>query len=251
MLVAAGLLLAPVAGYASAPDFFQRHEDGWFFYKDGRKKKAPPSKKEAQPEAFKVERARQEMESRLHAAIEQPTEENILGYLTLQKEMIDRSYQFSQVWQKVLWAHPDLDPRVERPPSQLGAILASMEREQKVGGYLKDLAQRAGLFFFFSSHCPYCQREAEVIASFGALYGFPVKPVTIDGRCLEAFPGCTPDAGVATSLAVEQVPAVFLVTRGKDGAPAVQRVSTGFVTLDELAYRIWWLGRFLEEGKVL
>ncbi|MBI5028477.1 MAG: hypothetical protein HZB48_06690, partial [Actinobacteria bacterium] len=55
------------------------------------------------------------------------------------------------------------------------------------------------------------------------------EPVTIDGQCLEAFPGCTPDSGVAASLAVEQVSAIFLVTRGNDGAPSVQRVSTGFV----------------------
>jgi conjugal transfer pilus assembly protein TraF len=65
------------------------------------------------------------------------------------------------------------------------------------------------LFFFYRSDCPYCHAFAPTLAAFQARHGIQVVAISVDGGPLPGFPNARPDNGIATTLKVSQVPAVF------------------------------------------
>ena len=66
------------------------------------------------------------------------------------------------------------------------------------------------LFFFYRSDCPYCHAFAPTLADFQARHGIQVVAISVDGGPMPGFPNARADNGIATTLKVTQVPAVFL-----------------------------------------
>jgi conjugal transfer pilus assembly protein TraF len=66
------------------------------------------------------------------------------------------------------------------------------------------------LFFFFRSDCPYCHAFAPTLEAFQARHGIQVVAISVDGGPMPGFPDARRDNGIATTLKVTQVPAVFL-----------------------------------------
>ncbi|MFM9916907.1 MAG: conjugal transfer protein TraF, partial [Rhizobacter sp.] len=66
------------------------------------------------------------------------------------------------------------------------------------------------LFFFFRGDCPYCHAFAPTLGAFEARYGIKVVAISIDGGAMPGFPDARRDNGIATTLKVSQVPAVYL-----------------------------------------
>jgi conjugal transfer pilus assembly protein TraF len=66
------------------------------------------------------------------------------------------------------------------------------------------------LFFFFRGDCPYCHAFAPTVEAFQVRHGIQVVAVSIDGGPMPGFPDARRDNGIATTLKVSQVPAVYL-----------------------------------------
>ena len=85
------------------------------------------------------------------------------------------------------------------------------EQKQQEDKAIALLAKHSGLFFFYRSSCPYCQRFAPIVKDFSERYDITVVPITTDGIALPAFPHSHIDQGQSARFKVTVEPALFTV----------------------------------------
>lgn len=197
---------------------------GWHFYEDPAsevedKPVAPPKAltpavptlPPKAPELVAFERLQKAVEETRNIAIMQPTEANVRRYMELESQVVERASYFADVAQRVAWGTPELDPTLQGRP--VGAkALEVFEQQQLVdrSRSVADLGQDHVLFFFFRADCPYCHAFAPTLQAFQARHGIKVVAIGVDGGPMPGFPDARADNGIATTLKVTQVPAVFL-----------------------------------------
>lgn len=213
---------------ASAQDTSRRYWSdtwrGWHFYEDpepdGDEKPAMPPKAvrpavPAQPtkapELAAFDRLQKAVEETRSIAIMQPTEANVRRYMELESQVVERASYFADVAQRVAWATPELDPTLQGRP--VGAkALEVFEKQQLTdrSRSIADLGRDHVLFFFYRADCPYCHAFAPTLEAFQARHGIKVVAIGVDGGPIPGFPDARADNGIATTLKVTQVPALFL-----------------------------------------
>lgn len=269
--VAAALWLVPLSVWASGDIYWDRAREGWFWYQDPpaaeeprqadpssdqSKEPEPPALDPADPavrEALKRwpvdERALARLPVKWLKALQDVKMERALEaldplsareYLLVHREHFRRSKEFTDLWRLVLYTNPELDPASSHPVSTAGLQITDgmdrAERERTLAAW----SDQAGLYFFFSSTCPYCQKFAPILKLFATSHRWSVFAVTQDGRPLPEFPDAKPDNGMADAIGVRAVPAVFLaIPEERFLAP----VGQGFLTLAELEDRVMTLLR--------
>lgn len=194
---------------------------------------APPSRA---PELVEFERLQKTLEDTRNIAIMRPTEANVRRYMELESQVVTRASYFADVAQRVAWATPELDPTLQGRPVNAKA-LEVFEQTQQAGRTraIADLGRDHVLFFFYRSDCPYCHAFAPTLAAFQARHGIQVVAVSVDGGPMPNFPEARPDNGIATTLKVTQVPAVFLAQpfTGK-----ITRIGFGVLSESQLLERL-------------
>ena len=265
-------LSLPPSGYSQSR-WWQRSDEGWFFYHDPPKEEkkeeenvenqflpgdqdrilelkeekeekplqaTPPtaslrgaSPEIPQPAPLFTEILKKKGEEVLSRAMENPTIQNVKAYIDHNNLMIKLSENFSIAWQKALMIYPELQSPV--PTSDADKDIYFRVESEKEKDVLYELSREAGLFFFYSASCPYCERQAKHLKRFLSEYPlFIVKPVTMDGGVFEEFPETVPDNGISLKLGVEKVPAIFLAFP----PDRFERISAGLLTAEELKRRL-------------
>lgn len=225
-------------------------KQGWHWYLQEQPEKATDPSEPVDATTDPMERIvaiQQELERRKTQAVLDPTEQNILAYVTYQREQLNRASTFSDQFRRVLWTHPELDYTLERPTSSLAKKVWLEKRGADQTDAVQALAKNYGLFFFFRSDCPYCRRFAPILKAFTLQYGLQVIPVSLDGGGLPEYPAPQLNQGQFERLMGRRaiVPAVLAVN------PQTQQVvpvSYGLVTQEELQKRIHVLTQ-LEVGR--
>ncbi len=156
--------------------------------------------------------------------------------------MLDKAERFSTVSQQVMMADPVLDENSRRPIASFGARAADEQAEIKTIQVAKRLAREAGLWFFYSSTCTYCIKQAGVLKGLTSAYGFNVLPIALDGLPLPnaLYPHYAVDKGQAHVLDVNTTPALFLVKPGNKGG--ILPLGQGLLSGDDLIKRAMVLG---------
>ena len=163
------------------------------------------------PEIVEFERLQKALEERRHIAIMRPTEANVRRYMELEMQVVNRASYFADVAQRVAWATPELDPTLQgRPVNARGIEVFDREQAQSRNQSLAALARTHVLFFFFRSDCPYCHAFSPTLEAFSARFGIQIVPISVDGKGLPSFPTFRRDNGIARTLQVTQVPAIYL-----------------------------------------
>ena len=228
-LLICALVLAvscPTAARAQTPPspYWSDAWRGWHFYEDpepdAQDRPAPPPKPSSPtakpkalrpPEIAEFERLQKTLEETRNIAIMRPTEANVRRYMELESKVVARASTFADVAQRVAWATPDLDPTLQGRPVNAKALEVfeqqqMSQRTESIGMLGRDHV----LFFFFRGDCPYCHAFAPTLGAFEARYGIKVVAISIDGGTMPGFPDARRDNGIATTLKVSQVPAVYL-----------------------------------------
>jgi conjugal transfer pilus assembly protein TraF len=163
------------------------------------------------PELIEFERLQKTLEDFRNIAIMRPTEANVRRYMTLEAQVFDRASYFADVAQRVAWATPELDPTLQGRPVNAKAleVFDQQQREDRSAS-VATLGQDHVLFFFYRSDCPYCHAFAPTLEAFQARHRIQVVAISVDGGPMPGFPNARRDNGIATTLKVTQVPAVFL-----------------------------------------
>lgn len=219
-------VLWPIAARAqtAASPYWSDAWRGWHFYEDPEpdsqerpapspKVVSPTAKPKATrpPELAEFERLQKTLEETRNIAIMQPTEANVRRYMELEARVVARASTFADVAQRVAWATPELDPTLQGRPVNAKALEVfeqqqMSQRTENIGTLGRDHV----LFFFFRGDCPYCHAFAPTLGAFEARYGIKVVAISIDGGTMPGFPDARRDNGIATTLKVSQVPAVYL-----------------------------------------
>lgn len=219
----AGEQIAAAAPTSAQSLFWLDHRRGWHFYEapelELEPKTLPPTKPVAKPrppdsrapELIEFEALQKRLEEYRNIAIIRPTEANVRRYMELEARVVRQASYFADVAQRVAWATPNLDMTLEGRPVNAQAIQVydrelSTDRQKSVAA----LGRSHVIFFFFRSDCPYCHAFAPTLEAFQARHGIQVVPISVDGGGLPNFPSFRRDNGIAKTLQVTQVPAVFL-----------------------------------------
>jgi conjugal transfer pilus assembly protein TraF len=219
-------VLWPIAARAqtAASPYWSDAWRGWHFYEDpepdSQERPAPSPKVVSQtakpkatrpPELAEFERLQKTLEETRNIAIMRPTEANVRRYMELESRVVARASTFADVAQRVAWATPELDPTLQGRPVNAKALEVfeqqqMSQRSESIGALGRDHV----LFFFFRGDCPYCHAFAPTLEAFQARHGIKVMAISVDGGAMPGFPDARRDNGIATTLKVSQVPAVYL-----------------------------------------
>ncbi len=229
LVAAAALALSPLMTNAqgdqeiqdSAQRFWTESWRGWHFYEAPEsdlpaaptkpKAAASPTAPLKAPELVEFERLQKSLEDLRNIAIMRPTEANVRRYMELEAQVVSRASVFADVAQRVAWATPELDPTVQGRPVNAKALEVFEQTQQVDRSHaVVELARDHVLFFFYRSDCPYCHAFAPTLAAFQTRYGIEVVAISMDGGPMPGFAHARADNGIATTLKVSQVPAVFL-----------------------------------------
>ena len=209
---------------ATASRYWSDAWRGWHFYEEPEPepedrpspplKVTPPAAKPTAgkpPEIVEFERLQKSLEETRNIAIMRPTEANVRRYMELEAKVVARASTFADVAQRIAWATPELDPTLQGRPVNAKALevfdqLQMSQRSESIGALGRDHV----LFFFFRSDCPYCHAFAPTLEAFQARHGIRVVAISVDGGPMPGFPDARRDNGIATTLKVTQVPAVYL-----------------------------------------
>ena len=142
----------------------------------------------------------EQVKQSLDLAILNPTVDNVRNYITLQNQFGERAQRFSEVWKTVLLNYPELDFSLQHPTNSMAKQIDLDQTHQQEDAAIRQLAQHSGLFFFYRSTCPYCQKFSPIVKDFSERYHLSVMPITTDGISLPDFPHSHSDQGQAARL---------------------------------------------------
>jgi conjugal transfer pilus assembly protein TraF len=229
------------------------HWCGWHFYEDPEDEEEPkkdaPAKPDPKPLVKKKDekpsqpaelQAMKDQQRRLedlrHVAIITPSEENVRRYLEFEQFVYRQANTFSEVARRVgLTMGPLMPDNSARPTSSLAARVFDDQKRQSATARLDDLKNTHALFYFFRSDCPYCKSFSPTLARFEQQLGIKVVPISLDGRGTPEFPSFKTDNGIATTLKVDSVPALFLAEPGQGKVIAL---GSGVMSQQEIIERI-------------
>lgn len=196
---------------AHADGFYSQHEAGWFWFDDPKPSHKTLPNQIGQTPAQQMDTARAKLKESLDKAILDPTPDNVKAYIALQNQLSEQSNRFANAWQKVVNDNPTLNYSIEHPTNNAALQVYHQTESQKKANIMQRFAERAGLFFFYRSTCPYCQRFAPIVKHFSETYHITVVPITTDGVSLPEFPNSRQDTGQAQQFNVTVEPALYAV----------------------------------------
>ncbi len=241
-------LTEPQAGRGFACD--DERTKGWYFYCDPNAvveeepeaaADLPPAPPPAPPKTYteQIEEYRAGLDELKNRAILEPTSENVVAYMEAQAAMVRQAGLFTEVWQRSLFANPNLDANVNRPLSQIGSNLyqdrLDVDRE---AAFQTATTERALMFVYDGSpSCLVCATQGEVLQALVQQYGVAVLAVTRDGIPLPTFPDSKIDQGEVRNLGFADVPSPFLaLVEPRSGQ--VDLIGAGLMTQDIVLDRI-------------
>lgn len=215
---------------------------GWHFYEEtpapAREVRPPPpvpSTAPARPAAIlQLEQLRQAVENTRAIAILQPTEHHVRAYMQLEAQVVRQASLFADVAQRLAWTDPELDTQGRPVNAQ---ALEVFERDQLTtrNTRLQDLARDHVLLFFFRGDCPYCHAQAPTLLALSRQSGLRIEAVSLDGGGLPGFARPRLDNGIARTLRVQSVPALYLAqpSRGE-----IRPIGFGVLSASQLLERL-------------
>ncbi|OJW50831.1 MAG: hypothetical protein BGO67_10065 [Alphaproteobacteria bacterium 41-28] len=227
--------------------FFEKRAEGWHWYESSDQYSVfSNQKKPSQTPTEVIEGQRKELEQKLHAAIIEPTRENVIAYILAQRALMDQSQHFSESWKRIVMTTPSLDETLVHPVDQNARHVYYNEQHKELQIRIKDLAQEYGLFFFFKKNCPYCHGFAPIVKRFSEKHGWSVLAISMDGGSLPEFPHAKRDNGISQHLQVSHVPALIAL-HPKTGK--LIPLSYGMVSESEIEARVELLTQLFQGAR--
>lgn len=264
--IATAMLISSVtSAYAhvstNPQSFWNKNEEGWFWYKQdpnklkpkkkeekpkvviAESKKEPEKKEESNkteaPAVFSADWVKENLEVYKKVAWDNPTVENLRAYMYLQRFAMDRSEQFAYAGQMAVQGDPYLD-EVARAP--LGGHMTK-SRGYLISGeqnyVLKKLFRKVGVFFVFKNDCYVCDEQAKVLKMVQKEFNIDISAVSLEEpneKCIAAqqFPDYIVNPDIVNKLKIRALPASFFMNpENNDIKPLIQ----GFVTVNDFNRR--------------
>jgi conjugal transfer pilus assembly protein TraF len=219
----------------------ERRLGTWFYCEKPKPAPTRPGERANVPARERLSAISSELEELKARAILDPSPENVTSYIRFQREQLDRSSLFADVWQRALWQDPGLDYTLQRPVSTLGKRAWLDQRKGDRDLAMMRLSERYGVFYFYSSACGACDIFSPILKSVSDRYGLSVLAVSMDGGPSPTFPNHLVDNGQYERLGLgtdRQVPALVLFdAQTRRPMP----IGYGILSQDEIVDRVFQL----------
>ena len=178
-----------------------------------------------------------ELEDLRKIAIMDPSYENLKVYIAFQLKVQEMAGVFTDSWKRVQWQNPELDYSVKHPTASAALRINMLEDNKLKRQNLQTLSEKGwGIWFFYSSTCPYCKMMVEPL-NLLSKNGLKVLPITIDGKVLDGLiDESRINQGQAQMVGVKQTPSFYLVN---GNTKMITPVATGSVSYTDLLTRIY------------
>ncbi|WP_435000038.1 conjugal transfer protein TraF (plasmid) [Vibrio scophthalmi] len=238
------ILINPLTAFADSGFLDDSSEaTGWHFYAEEpeqpipEKPKLPPSTPvstaPAGPAPMSTEWIRTNFPKFVNEAIDDPSPENIKRARYVNRVIMDKSSAFKEAWMQDVINNPYLDETQARPVSRFALSAKSSSVREATKEALSSIASKAGLWFFYRSDCPYCDKQAPIVKLYEDM-GFNIAAISLDGKPMPngLFPKFVTDTkNLHKELGVVRVPSLFLVSN--DGQ-MIAPISHGIMTQSNL-----------------
>ncbi|GIU41084.1 conjugal transfer protein TraF [Shewanella colwelliana] len=233
-----------------AGDFYNQSKQGWFWHEAPQQEEIVESEKELIPSSVSAEEQPPQDEKvvidaqwlkdnipRLRmVAISNPTSENLGAYYAAQRVMLDMSSKFANSTKDFFAKEANWLSEEHRRPTEsfmLSKFKRDLLKAQKP--VIEKISKQAGLWFFFSSTCPYCLKQLPIIKILEEQYGLNVLYVSLDGGIIPTIPQnktvIDHDGRVARDFNVTTTPTTYLVS---NDASKFEIVSNGVASLPKI-----------------
>jgi conjugal transfer pilus assembly protein TraF len=195
---------------------------GWHFYKEIddpelKKTKKPTNAVKTELKAGTTQWYKENIDRLKNIAIENPSEENILNFVLMQKLMMDKATKFSEEFSNIYKKYPQLSSNTPRTQAMVSYDKsASRQVQEQTWHSLKD---KMAFYFFFSSSCDFCRKMESGTVSILDKEGFSVVGISLDGKGLKGtrfekeFLKATEQQ--IQSLSIERSPTVYAISNTK------------------------------------
>ena len=243
-------LLLPVWAGATVPSepasFYQESKHGWFWYEDP----APMLEHDQEPASASKPAATvprdvslahyttqelwtmhpddfQHLLTGLHKkAVQFPTEQHILEYLSIQDLARRKALAYANATQYVTQKRADLFSLNQVYPTSSPGVAARVQVQQEErSGTISAARSDHALLFFVAPGCGFCDKQAQILASFIDRYGWQVKPVDI-----------VREPNLALRFNITTTPTLLLIRQDQQQSMAI---ATGVVTLPEIERKLY------------
>lgn len=170
-----------------------------------------------------------------YRAVLDPTPENVLAYMEVNKEIAERAGDFTEAWQRILFATPHLNANVDYPLATVGANVWQDQMKAAREEAFRDVAREAGLLFIFDGDatCGICKVQGQILAQMEETYGVSILAVSKDGGTNAFYPTAFTDAGRLKEMGLQDYPTPTLAL-AKPDTGEVSVIGSGILTADQI-----------------
>ena len=243
-LALALMLLAAPAWAAEVPQpesgFYHNSKEGWFWYQDPvpvmPEHEESPSAPAERPLPRDISLRNYSMESlwTMHPddfqalltglqkkAVQYPTEQNILEYLSMQDIARRKALAYANASQYVTQKRADLFNISQVYPSSTPGSLARVQMQQdEIARTIQNSQNDHALLFFIAPGCGFCDKQAQILAYFTSKYHWQIKAVDIQQ-----------EPNLALRFNISTTPTLLLI---KQDTAQSMPIAIGVATLPEI-----------------
>lgn len=237
--------------------YWDGDKNGWHFYepkptKPGRSKPvepevAPPTEMvfpplQTGPAPLSAEWLKDNIPKYQSRAIDNPTPANVELVAYLQRLAMDKAERYSQAMAQVPINNPALDEYARSALTATQRIQAESSMSTAKQQALATLSNRVGLWYFYSSKCPYCAKQDPILDRFETRTGFSILAVSLDGGPLASGSprSFVTNQGHAERLGVMMTPTLVVADTATG---ELHNLSAGLRTTAEIEERLLELGK--------
>lgn len=268
VLISSAVLVVGLSPVSAVADVFRlnkcetRETTGWNFYCTGPEPEeatvAPPPPEpmvaevpepdpepepEVEPEPTPTEQMmafRAQVDEIKHRAVLDPTRENVLAYMEINKQIAQRAGDFAEQWQRVLFETPHLNANVDSPLPAAGIHVFQEQMKAAREAAFVNVAQNTGIMFIFEGddRCGICRVQGEVLAQMEQNFGVSILAVSKDGGGNAYFPNAFADDGRLSAMGLQDFPAPTLALVDPS-TNEVAVMGSGLITADQILERVF------------
>ena len=175
-----------------------------------------------------------------HRAILDPTPENVLAYMEVNKQIAQRAGDFAEQWQRVLFETPHLNANVDSPLAAAGITVFQDQMKAAREAAFVNVAQTSGIMFIFDGddRCGICRVQGEVLAQMQVHFGVEILAISKDGGSNAHFPNAYVNDGRLEAMGLGDFPAPTLALVKPD-TNEVALMGSGLITADQILERVF------------
>ena len=230
-------------GHDSKP-FYQGRKEGWYWYKkeavrkkekkfEPRKRHLPSLSDFTMKELWNMypDDFQKLLNTFMKKAVQNPTEKNVLEYLTMQDIARRKSVAYASVVSYVEQKHPELSNKTTYPITAPGRAAVVSMRTREIEQTLQSARDSFALIMFSRKGCEFCTAQKSILAYFVDKYGWPVRSIDIDQN-----------PNMAARFNITITPTIIVVEK-RSGK--YMPVSVGVVSMGELSLRLYRTIRYM------